>query len=335
MKKKILILTNSLSGGGAEDSAFQVYQRLDKYGLNVKLCVINTVEGESIPDEIYSISREWKSGVLATIMSIKHFKNLFRVLKPEILIIHCELPELFAASLFDRRVKIYCVEHTSRPWHGRKILGMLVRSLLKFLNTHWVTVSSTAPRIWFGDKFPIYIANPSKKSNSGLDKKQEKGIVFIGRLRKEKRPNWAIEAAVTNKYSITLYGDGEELENLKNEFHQDLQLINFMGYIKNPWNEINKDSLIIVSSEFEGDGLVVVEGILNGNPLLLADNRDLRRFNLPNQNYFKTKKDLIEKIKSTNQGKFLQFTVPEQIRCRLEAEREIESVASKWIEILQ
>jgi glycosyltransferase involved in cell wall biosynthesis len=149
-------------------------------------------------------------------------------------------------------------------------------------------------------------------------------------LRQEKRPDWAIEAAIKNGLKIDLYGDGPELDSLRNEFSNSLKLVDFKGYRKDPWKEIASEALIIVPSEFEGDGMVVVEAILSQNPVLLFDNEDLRRFSMPDVNYFKSRKELFHKVSVGKITKFRDYMPSQDLKTELLEKRNISYVADQW-----
>jgi glycosyltransferase involved in cell wall biosynthesis len=333
--KKILFVTNSLSGGGAEDSAYAVYSELLNRGAKVKLCVLNSNSNDEIPDGVIALSRQWKSGVFSTYRCFINFKKIIEAEAPEVLVAHCELPEMFCAFVKSRGIKIICVEHTSRPWFRRRALGAVVRLILRSKSAQWVTVSIPPKEIWLGLALPVPIANPVCSPQGFSTMLSDSQIVFIGRLRKEKRPRWAIEAALKNDLKIALYGDGDELSSINESYSMKSSSVAILGFRKNPWKYIKSDALLIVPSEFEGDGLVVVECILRGNPLLVFDNEDLRRFNLPERNYFKSENDLIKKVSMGKIDRFHSLRPPGDLVDLLKHERDIELIGNKWEEILK
>ena len=331
---KILVVTNSITGGGAEDSAYKVYEELRLRGLNIRFCALNSAPNEIIPEEVVALSRQWKAGILATYRCFRDFAKLVKVEKPNILISHCELPELFSAFLKETEIHIICVEHTTEPWHKRKFLGMVVRLLLKFKHVSWVTVNSSSPQIWLGASNPLYIANPVDFFSSKSKQTLGTPIVFVGRLRKEKRPQWAIAAAVMSNLKINVYGEGPELNSLRKKYAKYDELVDFKGYKKDPWDAIGSDALVIVPSKFEGDGLVVVEAILRQQPILLFDTADLRRFNMPNINYFKNKKELFHKVSLGKMNRFEEYTPSIDMTLEFQEKRNIRRIVDQWEKLL-
>jgi hypothetical protein len=95
--------------------------------------------------------------------------------------------------------------------------------------------------------------------------------------------------------------------------------------------QISCASIVIVASEFEGDGMNIVEAVANENPILLADNSDLRRFDFPDANYFKTMDDLISKIEEAKIIGTEHLSIPNSLRLKMLKEREPNRVAEQWI----
>ena len=77
----------------------------------------------------------------------------------------------------------------------------------------------------------------------------------------------------------------------------------------------------------------VIEAVANGNPILLADNSDLRRFNFPEGNYFKSLDELNSKIRDSKRVGTKPLKLPHSIRTKLLEEREPNKVSEQWIKL--
>lgn len=329
----ILFVVNSLEGGGAENSIRHLTRKLVSNGVPVFLCALNKSEFDSIENRYsheYVLNRKWEDGIIKTLRSIQEFRTLILELKPEIIIANCELPELFVALSSPLKSGIIGVEHTSNPWDGRQILGTVVRLILKIRRANWVTVSSNQQKIWNGSNFPQYIANPINADDISHVSNYPRKVVFIGRLRPEKRPEWAIASALEAGLSIELFGDGASRVELEAEYANHSENVTFHGYIEKPWREISKDSIVILPSVYEGDGMVAAEAIIRGQKILLADNLDLRRFNLPDENYFKTLGELTSKLMLWDKDEGNVFGIPEEVSSDMRIRRDIEIVVEHW-----
>jgi glycosyltransferase involved in cell wall biosynthesis len=91
---------------------------------------------------------------------------------------------------------------------------------------------------------------------------------------------------------------------------------------------------LVVASEYEGDGIVIVEAILAGLPILLLDNRDLRRFGLSEVNYFKSQSDLEMKLKQS-MADCEKFRVSPEKIAEYKSDRDLTSVTENWLNILR
>lgn len=329
---KVLFVTNSVTGGGAEISVGRIFQALRARDLTVKICAINQSEILSTYDSDYQIiGRSWNSGLIQTTRSILRFRRYLREENFQLLVANCELPELFIAVAGTKISHIIAVEHTSKPWKGRTVMGIAVRLILKVKGTIWVTVSSNQKSIWPFRQRPIYIPNP----HIIYPKKEflsETDLVFVGRLNSAKNPELVARAAQALGKSISFFGDGPLLGKMINEFESPS--CNFMGFIENPWSEISCKSTLVVASEYEGDGMNIVEAVINGNPILLADNPDLRRFRFPDQVYFSDFNELLRKISEIDASQSSRFNVDSETVTRLAKERNLDSIADLWSKLI-
>lgn len=328
---KILIVSNSISGGGAEKSMRTINQEIGKLGVDSTLICLNNSGNDQGSDREVILDRAWKSGVLSTFKNYRDFSKIVHEEEPNIIIVNCELPELFAALLPSVSAQIFCVEHTSMPWAGRRLMGGLVRFLLKARGAKWVTVNRNQQYVWPFRECANYIPNPVPTPITAIDKQGANRFVYLGRLRTEKGVTTILEAVAEANTRIDIFGAGNLEEQLKNKFGT---VAHFHGFHENAWSQIQRSQTLIVASEYEGDGIVIVEAILAGLPILLLDNQDLRRFQLPEINYFRDKSHLVKKL-SMAIGNPEQFRVTSKKMNEYKSERSIENVLEKWLHILR
>jgi glycosyltransferase involved in cell wall biosynthesis len=111
-------------------------------------------------------------------------------------------------------------------------------------------------------------------------------------------------------------------------------LVEFLGYVSDPWDYFEDSDLLIVPSVFEGDGLVVVEALMRGIPFLLSDIPDLRRFELPEINYCKSVDDfsgtVLNNLVSLDKLKVSRDTVK-----NITSNRDPRFVAEQWTKLLK
>jgi glycosyltransferase involved in cell wall biosynthesis len=246
--------------------------------------------------------------------------------------VNCELPELFVAFTRRSKSKLIIVEHTSKPWEGRRILGFSIRSILRVKQSTWVTVNSKQLTIWPFGQPATYIPNPIAPVVKDGEVLSDSEVAFVGRLRKEKCPELVIQACQQAMVSLKLFGEGNQGPELMNRYGTS-STIDFKGYLENPWRHISSNSLVVVASEYEGDGLVVLEAIQNGNGILLRDNKDFRRFNLADEHYFMDKDSLVPKLMAFKENG-RRFKLSESEQGILLGPRSPQIVGKQWVSLI-
>jgi glycosyltransferase involved in cell wall biosynthesis len=329
----LLIISNSVSGGGAENAMRNLLSALVGK-IPAHLVALNSDNSDSkTQDPIFFLDRKWGAGLLRTFETLLALKKVLKDINPSVLIVNCELPELLIAFSGSWRRKIICVEHTSNPWMGRRALGALVRHILLIKKVKWVTVSKGEQKIWCGGESATYIPNPVAVPILG-NPPREANAIFLGRLNQSKRPNWAMQACYEAGIGLQIFGDGPLMDELKRIQQQSKSSVQFHGYAENCWEKISKDDVLLMPSAFEGDGIVVVQAILAGMRILLADNKDLRRFNLPDVCYCQNAEEMAHKLRDMESLDKDQYRASTKARKELLLERNIDSVSAKWIKFL-
>lgn len=153
---------------------------------------------------------------------------------------------------------------------------------LKLADAH-LTISHTIGRkikAIVGENSPIiYVGNPIAASDFTLMERNPSSVlklIYIGRMNNhEKRLDILFQALSTLKgeWTLTLIGDGPDREYLKrlaDELKIDERLY-WTGWQDNPWKSVEAASLLVLSSDYEGFGMVLVESLARGLPVLSTD----------------------------------------------------------------
>ena len=328
------IVSNAISGGGAEKSMLALHQSFLKSGMKSNLIALNqSINPQTVP-HVTELNRKWKSGLINTWINYLDFKKIVKTIDPGILILNCELPELYGAML-SHKCKIICVEHTTKPWNGKKILGIFVRLLLKFKNADWVTVVNTQEKIWHGRSVIAYLPNPFiNHFSESRPAENNSALTFVGGLKPNKHPEWVVKTGLALELPVHIFGDGVLRTQLESRYQKYSGQINFFGFLPNPWSVISPNSLIIVPSEYEGDGMVIVEAVLSGNPILLRDNEDLRRFGFEDKHYFKNVEDLALTVRQNLETRFNNLVVSQSKTKDLQISRSLQRITDCWINLI-
>lgn len=335
--KTVAIVTNSLSGGGAERAMNLLADNLGKIeDLDVMLIPINAGPSDLIQPgcKISEINRLWNGGLWDTIKAFARFQYVILKFKPKFLILNCDLPEFFSA-LAIWQAKCVIVEHTTRPWAGRRTFGLLVRLILKARKATYLRVSERIEaNLLFKNRTVIpNIVDPRvlMPQNQVRPEKQLRGnLLFVGRLSKEKRPELFVELARTTGFKSLVIGDGLLRFSLEQASRGIPNLI-FLGQKLNPWESTSEQDLLVLTSDYEGDGLVALEAISLGIPVALRRTPDLLRIGFPHSNYFDDIQSLSFRLHTSGFG---EFQITEAERMTILRNRNPEATAKLWFEFL-
>ena len=339
-KTKIVIVSNSLTGGGAERAMNEIANELFYQGIPVNLVVLNDSSDDLVQVNcpIHKMKRTSPRSLVQTLYAFMLFYKTIRKINPGLIVLNCDLPELFGSCLFFK-VKLLVIEHANPAWSTRQFIGKIVRFRLRQKGAMFAGVSEHL-LVWPTKNKPAAIlpniVRPQQSttvltsSNLGI-----KRLVFIGRLATEqKNPQIVLELSNALNIPALFIGEGPAKRNLAFLAESQGLDIMFMGYQSNPWRIVENGDLLIVPSKFEGDGLVVVEGIFNGIPMLLSDIPEFRRFNLQNQAYCNSIEAFTSRILQYK-DQIDTFVPPEKIRRELITARSPKVVLECWLSILK
>lgn len=330
---RIVILTNAISGGGAERSMNLTANALTKLGYETTIIAMKTEVDDYVKLECgyYSLDLPKKIGPFGLLIGWCRLQLLLVKIKPNFLILNCDLPELLGSLSFSSNIIV--VEHNSRPWYTRVKIGVFTRKLLLFRKVTWVSVSN-AFKIWPFNLEPIEtIRNPiilgEEKKLFGPIKR----LVSIGRITYQKDPEMLIRLASKLKLPVLLIGDGDLKQNIEKlclniEVDADLP-----GYLSNPWSLFKDGDLLVIPSRFEGDALVPIEAISLNLPLIMSDIPEFRELRLPEINYASNFNEFYEAINNNLNSE--KFRIPGSIRKELLSQRSSIYVGNKWHQLFQ
>jgi UDP-D-galactose:(glucosyl)LPS alpha-1,6-D-galactosyltransferase len=102
-------------------------------------------------------------------------------------------------------------------------------------------------------------------------------FLHIGRLEfaAQKRVGDLLAAAarVTGDFKLTIIGDGGDRARLE-QYSRELGIaprITWLGWEESPWDHVSKASALLLTSSYEGFGIVLVEALSRGIPCITSD----------------------------------------------------------------
>ena len=329
---RIVVVTNSLSGGGAERAANLLADALVRNGFEVFLIPINSGEPDFITPncKILSVGREWKSGFLPTLLAIIEFRQLIIELNPTYLLINCELPELFSISL-PKKIQKIVIEHTTNPWKGRRPLGFLVRTILFLQGSSWVFVSKFIdPWPKFAIKNVEFIPNLLTPTQVVKESDLFPRLVFVGRFSSEKGVMIFLEIVKQSGLKGLMIGEGLLRDEITEKISEGNLDITLTGQLKNPWSKIASQDIVIIPSEYEGDGLVALEALNNHLSIIVSKIPAFQRLELSDPQYCESVQEFCESVQAciSNPGDFRKHS--DRTREELSGRQE-ERILETWL----
>lgn len=263
--------------------------------------------------------------------------------KPNIVHANCELPSLFLA-LTPGKFKRVITLHIDEQWAGKRLLGMAVNKLLNLEKATWTKVSIHIPNI-LGLKadtpcklIPNSLTRQVTFHENFISKDSVNGLAFIGRFHKQKNPIQALKIAMEADLPIVFVGEGALLQEIQNyaKIHK-FDKVKFEEFSSNPWEKVPGDYLTLATSEYEGDGLLIVEALTLKRPICMSTIEAFTRFDLKKTMYLK--EDLKAIALSIKTGYLSDFMLSElefnSFWKKHLSSRAPEKIAKSFIEIYQ
>jgi UDP-D-galactose:(glucosyl)LPS alpha-1,6-D-galactosyltransferase len=105
---------------------------------------------------------------------------------------------------------------------------------------------------------------------------KQDNFIYIGRIEnKQKRLDVLMHALtqLNGKWTLDIIGDGPSIAEIK----QSAEMLNLYNQIKwhgweeDPWNSVKDASVLILSSDFEGFALILIEALARGVPVISSN----------------------------------------------------------------
>lgn len=282
-KKRILHVLSSSSYSGAENVAITIIKVMkDKYNF----CYTSS-EGKI--REV--LSNQGIYYLPVSKMSISEIKRVVKKYNPDLIHAH-DFRASIICSIFGNEIPIISHIHHYGNWmskHGFYSLAYLISSaryckiiaVSKTIKDKYIYKSLLTEKMKVISN-PINISEIREKSiEYDLEKKYD--IIYLGRLANEKDPTRFISlmervVQIYPDIHIALIGEGylyDECLTLIQKLNLSSN-IELLGFIKNPYPILKKSKILCITSKTEGYGLVAVEALALGLPVVASDVGGLR-----------------------------------------------------------
>ncbi len=293
--REIFILIHELNHSGVAVAATTLANIMHNKNMPYRLVVIGEKQGQAhnnLKIDFLGIKRG--RGVFG---KIKYFLQCFFKLPVFLAKNKCKnlfvwgkeftVMAVFFRILFPLPFKLIGVNVVGISSHIKNKKSPLVRYVLNYLYTNFLNRADhiiTQSHGMYKELVDIYnipenkisITYPlinSKFFNERKASKKQNNILFIGRLVEEKNPCAALEifSKLSNKQCLLeIIGDGNLLEKLQEKANKlsITERVNFVGKQDDILPFIQKADALILTSKYEGFGMVLVEAIAVGVPVI-------------------------------------------------------------------
>ncbi|WP_215115548.1 glycosyltransferase [Exiguobacterium sp. s80] len=217
-------------------------------------------------------------------------------------------------------------------------------------NIDGVIVLTEAQKIDIIEQYKVknifVISNFIKNPDKIIDKVPNKKIGHISRMVVTKGINYLIEVAeqvvkVDNEVIFEIYGEGPEKENIEKLISDKMLNANvkLMGYTSKTSEVINTFDCVISTSQYEGQGLSMIEAMLHRKPLIAFDINygpkdflvnDFNGYLIENRNIIAMSEQILNLIQNPEKLLRLGYNAEETILNLYDSKK----IMNKWKEIL-
>jgi glycosyltransferase involved in cell wall biosynthesis len=273
---RIAILVNHLGVGGAERQAVLWAESCMALGHEPRIVVLEPLKREYGMAESIEIVGLGKSRATQLPRIVRRLREATR--DCEVALAHQIYPALCCALARGNRPWLVVAGNDPRHWRdtsrvptrlfrwafGRAALGCApLRGLAdchERLGVHprggWMIVPNIVDR-------RAFVADGANRA----------GILFVGRLAPVKNPELAIEAAIAAGEALTIAGEGNLEASLRRLLRERSNgvAVDLRGFVEQPWELYGRHRVLLVTSQYESFGNMIIESLAAGTPVVSVD----------------------------------------------------------------
>lgn len=278
--KVAFICVNISSRGGMETVLSLITRQLEEEDIEAKVFLV----GRASNDEWLKNVHHNKRITFIKNKYANYVKNIFFLpydlykFKPDIII--GVNPRAVQLGLYVRKILSLSIPVAS--WMHFSLPELHPLDLLKNADFH-IAISREIYHQFYNlklveDQNVHLVYNPVRIHEETILKPENKAqFIYVGRLiyDGQKRVNDLLHSLheVKGEWQLTVIGDGEDRIKLAS-LAEDLGIsskVHWLGWVQNPWEKVREASALVLTSEYEGFGMVLIEAMSYGIPCISSD----------------------------------------------------------------
>jgi len=282
-------------GGGAEKVSLTLHQEFIKNHQARIVYMYPDLPFEGSNQENLNIPRLKIVGIPLGVVRLARISRRF---KPDVTLIHCE-PAMLLACLTPFLGKLVVVEHQVYKWRGIK--GIVVRFTFRILKIRRAyTVHLRKSRV-LTDR-SVYIPNPITIPETKVLSTANRlplELIWIGRLSWQKGFDRLPRILYESKTKVIhIYGSG----SLEGKLNFEGTTCKYYGFRTAVWENLPDNPLLLITSRWEGDGLVILEALIRQIPLLIINFPEIDELPIPKSCICSDETEMTNKILDIQSG---------------------------------
>ncbi len=292
---KILYITNGINGSGGLERVLstKVSAMTDVFGHDVTILTLN--EFPIKPFFTFSEKIKLRSINVAG-NPIKYISSYFSLVKMTVreidpaLIIVCDdgLKAFFLPKYLGKKIPIIYERHVSKLIEKREnaspiktIITKLKWRLMDYLGTNFnafVVLTNSTKNEWKTIRNIKVIPNPLSFYPQEVSTLDHKNVIAVGKLTYQKGYDllleaWQIVVQTFPDWKLNIYGKKDQVESLSQQAKQlnIVDNVTFHDPVKDIESKYLNSSIYVMSSRYEGFGMVLVEAMACGVPCVSFD----------------------------------------------------------------